>query len=408
MLSTFSPGRMSTEGHGTRGGIILIKPDEVLTLGVLALAALWPGTWSGIAAVIVAQLELLTATGEADDHFRECAKSLVTMLLQGPADASVAAQSWSHFSELQQRLPDELSRPLGLACAVLQGRAMEEAALRARRKRRRLIGEISLSPMVPPLSPVLTIASVAVDILGAEQEPPPEDSSPSSCPPQGEAVLAEDGSVYSGVGPSSVSPVGNEESEAAQHPLSGVFPGESSGTPSSVPSSVPGDDPPCSAPHGESPQGGSSAGHPFPEAGPSSVAPHPAAVSTPGVLMSQPGLPHQVVHPLRGGRVPPVSFNSGVLPHPHGILSYGEMGGMPPRAPSGLGAGGSPPGGLSQAMSRAVLSGMMAPGSLANVNFPAAPGVSGVSSGMQGIVTMPPPVFGEGSKMHASTFPLSS
>lgn len=151
-----------------------VTPDEVVTLGALALAGLWPGTWCGIAAIIVRQVEILSQRGTADLPFRRCARSLVDMLLRSPGEPSVAVETWQHLASAQARLPDNLSQALGLACSLLQGRTMEAADVRARKKRRRSCSAdavASVSARPPPLTPPCATALVVmVNDIGREEE----------------------------------------------------------------------------------------------------------------------------------------------------------------------------------------------------------------------------------------------
>lgn len=127
-----------------------VTPDEVLTLGVLALAGLWSGTWAGIAAIIVKQVDRLAQRGAADLPFRRCAMSLVDMLLKTPGDPTVAVETWRHLAAAQARLPDDLSQVLGLACSLLQSRTMEAADIRLRKKRRRAGSTDTVAVMSAP------------------------------------------------------------------------------------------------------------------------------------------------------------------------------------------------------------------------------------------------------------------
>lgn len=151
-----------------------VTPDEVLTLGVLALAGLWPGTWAGIAAIIVKQVDRLAQNDGADIPFRRCAISLVDMLLKTPGDPTVAVETWRHLAAAQARLPEDLSQVLGLACSLLQSRTMEAADVRARKKRRRIasadtVATISTAP-APLTPPCATALVVMVGDMGREED----------------------------------------------------------------------------------------------------------------------------------------------------------------------------------------------------------------------------------------------
>lgn len=151
-----------------------VTPDEVLTLGVLALAGLWPGTWVGIAAIIVKQVDRLAHNDCADIAFRRCAMSLVDMLLKSPGDPTVAVETWRHLAAAQARLPEDLSQVLGLACSLLQSRTMEAADIRARKKRRRIasadtVAAISAAP-APLTPPCATALVVMVSDMGREED----------------------------------------------------------------------------------------------------------------------------------------------------------------------------------------------------------------------------------------------
>lgn len=152
----------------------MVSPDEVLTLGVLALAGLWPGTWSGIAAIIIQKVDRLAKGGPIDVPFQRCARSLVEMLLRNPGDSTAAVETWQHLATAQARLPDDLAQVLGLACSLLQRRTMEAAHARARKKRRRnfsvdTVARLSAPP--PPLTPPCATALVVmVNDMGREEE----------------------------------------------------------------------------------------------------------------------------------------------------------------------------------------------------------------------------------------------
>ena len=172
-----------------------ITPDEVLTLGVLTLAGLWPGTWCGIAAIIMRKVEWLAQRGAVGVPFRRCAQSLVDMLLRSPGDASLAVETWQQLASAQARLPDDLAQVLGLACSLLQRRTMEAEDVRAKKKRRRAFSSdavATLSASPPQLALPATIARVImVSDIWREQEqeqsrehletPPPPSPPP---PPQ--------------------------------------------------------------------------------------------------------------------------------------------------------------------------------------------------------------------------------
>lgn len=156
------------------GDHVIVTPDEVLALGVLTLAGLWPGTWSGIAAIIVQKVDRLAKRDAVDIPFRRCAESLVDMLLRNPGDSTAAVETWQHLASAQARLPEELAQVLGLACSLLQRRTMEAAHIRARKKRRRnfsvdTVARLSAPP--PPLTPPCATALVVmVNDMGREEE----------------------------------------------------------------------------------------------------------------------------------------------------------------------------------------------------------------------------------------------
>lgn len=148
----------------------MVTPDEVLTLGVLALAGLWPGCWNGIAAIIVHKVERLKNSGAGDAPFQRCARALVDLLLSNPGEASLAAETWKHLADAQARLPNELGQVLSLACSLLQRRSFEASDARAKRKRRRAFSSDAVAaraatlPQLPiPCTPaMLTMASGVV------------------------------------------------------------------------------------------------------------------------------------------------------------------------------------------------------------------------------------------------------
>lgn len=144
-----------------------VTPDEILTLGVLALAGLWPGTWVGIAAVIVKQVDQLARNGQADIPFRRCAMSIVDMLLKAPGDPTVAVETWRHLAAAQARLPHDLQQVLGLACSLLQSRTMEAADMRARKKRRRTASADTVAAIsVAPTHSAHPCAAALVSMMG--------------------------------------------------------------------------------------------------------------------------------------------------------------------------------------------------------------------------------------------------
>lgn len=147
------------------GAAAVVTPDEVLTLGVLALAGLWPGCWSGIAAIIVHRVERLVQSGAVDAPFRRCAHSLVDMLLRSPGEADLAVETRQQLSIAQTRLPDELGQVLDLACSLLQRRAMVTADARAKKKRRRSCSSeavVALTAPIPLAPPSCTAALVTM------------------------------------------------------------------------------------------------------------------------------------------------------------------------------------------------------------------------------------------------------
>eukprot|EP00752_Nemacystus_decipiens_P001963 g1889.t1 len=153
----------------------MVTPDEVLALGVLALAGLWPGCWNGIAAIIVHKVERMKMSGVCDIPFQQCARSLVDLLLRNPGDASLAAETWQHLTDAQARLPNELGQVLSLACSLLQRRSWEASEAREKRKRRRTCSSDAVAaraatiPSLPiPCTPaMLTMAS---DIVREQEE----------------------------------------------------------------------------------------------------------------------------------------------------------------------------------------------------------------------------------------------
>lgn len=154
----------------------MVTPDEVLTLGVLALAGLWPGCWNGIAAIIVHKVERLKNSGAADAPFQRCARSLVNLLLSNPGETTLAAETWQHLSDAQARLPNELGQVLGLACSLLQRRASETSEARVRRKRRRAFSSNAVAaraatiPQLPiPCTPA-TLAMASVIVRDQEEQ----------------------------------------------------------------------------------------------------------------------------------------------------------------------------------------------------------------------------------------------
>lgn len=184
------PDQGRTGGDGAK-----VTPDEVLTLGVLTLAGLWPGTWCGIAAIILRKVDWLAKRGAVGVPFRRCAQSLVDMLLRSPGDASLAVETWQQLASAQARLPDDLAQVLGLACSLLQRRTMESEDVRAKKKRRRAfsadtVATLSASP--PQLALPYTLARVImVSDIWREQEQekyrerlatPPPPSTPRSPP----------------------------------------------------------------------------------------------------------------------------------------------------------------------------------------------------------------------------------
>lgn len=152
-----------------------VTPQEVLTLGVLALAGLWPGCWSGIAAIISHKAERLAQRGAVDAPFRRCARTLVDMLLQSPGKSHLAAETLQQIASAQADLPDELGEMLGLACSLLQHRSFETADTRAKRKRRRSLRLHTLAALTAPISrlpPVCAtaLANVVSDVARDEEE----------------------------------------------------------------------------------------------------------------------------------------------------------------------------------------------------------------------------------------------
>eukprot|EP00903_Cladosiphon_okamuranus_P008025 g7742.t1 len=175
-----APARAS---HGSNGGgksssgatAAIVTPDEVLTLGVLALAGLWPGCWSGIAAIIVHKSERLKKSGAVDAPFQRCARSLVDLLLRNPREASLAPETWQHLADAQARLPSELGQVLGLACSLLQRRSLEASDARAKRKRRRAFSSnagAARSTTVPqlPIPCRPATLAIAIDVVRQHEE----------------------------------------------------------------------------------------------------------------------------------------------------------------------------------------------------------------------------------------------
>lgn len=147
-------------------------PDEVLTLGVLTLAGLWPGTWCGIAAIIMGKVEQLSQRGAAELPFQRCARSLVDMLLRSPGEANLALETWQELDNAKARLPDDLGQVLGVACSLLQRQSMAAADIRVRKKRRRALSTDAvdaLSVTAPHLAP-LHGAAMVVLISDIERE----------------------------------------------------------------------------------------------------------------------------------------------------------------------------------------------------------------------------------------------
>ncbi|CAM9387923.1 unnamed protein product, partial [Laminaria digitata] len=178
------------------GGGAKITPDEVLTLGVLTLAGLWPGTWCGIAAIIMRKVEWLAQRGAVGMPFRRCAQSLVDMLLRSPGDASLAVETWQQLASAQARLPDDLAQVLGLACSLLQRRTMESEDVRAKKKRRRAfssdtVATLSASPPQLALPGAIARVIMVSDIWREQEEEqgrerlatPPPPSPPPPPPP---------------------------------------------------------------------------------------------------------------------------------------------------------------------------------------------------------------------------------
>lgn len=152
-----------------------VTPDEVLTLGVLALAGLWPGTWCAVAAIMIRKVERLAQRGVGDVAFRRCAQSLVDMLLRSPGDANLAVETWQQLATAQARLPDDLAQVLGLACSLLQRQTMEAADIRAKKKRRRAFSSETVASLSAPLPqattpPCATALVVMVSDVDREEE----------------------------------------------------------------------------------------------------------------------------------------------------------------------------------------------------------------------------------------------
>lgn len=192
----------------------MVTPDEVLTLGVLALAGLWPGTWSGIAAIITQKVDRLAKGGAIDVPFQRCAWSLVEMLLRNPGDSTAPVETWEHLATAQARLPDDLAQVLGLACSLLQRRTIGAAHVRARKKRRRNFSvdtAARLSVPAPPLTPPCATALVVmVNDMGREEE--------ASKKKERESLLSTTPQIPSVPSPSS-SLVPSQPSPAPQAPL---------------------------------------------------------------------------------------------------------------------------------------------------------------------------------------------
>lgn len=152
----------------------MVTPDEVLTLGVLALAGLWPGCWNGIAAIIVQKVERLKKSGAVDAPFQRCARSLVDLLLRNPGEASLAAQTWQHLAVAQARLPNELGKMLSLACSLLQCRSLEASDTRAKRKRQQALSSDAVAARtgtIPPLpAPCKTALLTMVSNVARDHE----------------------------------------------------------------------------------------------------------------------------------------------------------------------------------------------------------------------------------------------
>lgn len=163
-------------GKSSRGATAaVVTPDEVLTLGVLALAGIWPGCWNGIAAIIVHKVERLKQSGAVDAPFQRCARYLVDLLLRDPGEASLAAETWQYLADAQARLPSELGQVLSLACSLLQRRSLEASDARAKRKRRRAFSSDAVAaraatvPQLPiPCTPA-TLA-IAIEVVREDEE----------------------------------------------------------------------------------------------------------------------------------------------------------------------------------------------------------------------------------------------
>lgn len=161
--------------HSSGAAAAMVTPDEVLALGVLALAGLWPGCWNGIAAIIVHKMGRLTTKGAADDApFQRCARFLVDLLLRNPGEASLAAETWQHLADVQARLPKELGQTLGLACSLLQRRSLEASDARAKRKRQRASSSDAVAARMAPVprlpAPCATALLTMVSDVAREQE----------------------------------------------------------------------------------------------------------------------------------------------------------------------------------------------------------------------------------------------
>ncbi|CBN75462.1 hypothetical protein Esi_0099_0088 [Ectocarpus siliculosus] len=172
-LRSHEPPAAGPPRNHANGEAAAATPDEVLALGVLALAGLWSGCWSGIATVIVHKVEKLIRSGSVDVPFRRCAQSLVDLLLQSPGESSLGEDTWRQLSSTQARLPHKLGQVLGIACSLLQRKAVEAADTRAKRKRRRCLSSSMAALKVPtPLPPPCTTGLVTMvgDIAREEEE----------------------------------------------------------------------------------------------------------------------------------------------------------------------------------------------------------------------------------------------
>ncbi|CAM9469159.1 unnamed protein product [Ectocarpus sp. 12 AP-2014] len=172
-LRSHEPPAAGPPPNHANGEAAAVTPDEVLALGVLALAGLWSGCWSGIAAVIVHKVEKLRRSDSVDVSFRRCAQSLVDLLLQSPGESSLGEDAWRQLSSTQARLPHKLGQVLGIACSLLQRKAVEAADMRAKRKRRRCLSSSMAALTVPtPLPPPCTTGLITMvgDISREEEE----------------------------------------------------------------------------------------------------------------------------------------------------------------------------------------------------------------------------------------------